>query len=91
MMEQTTRMSDKEKMADLLSCEKFLAGNYNTYCMEAATTSLRSCLCTTLKDVHDIQEGIFQEMNTRGWYPLESAEETKVQAAKQKFAQTVNA
>ena len=91
MMEQTTRMTDKEKAADLLSCEKFLAGNYNTYCMEAATTSLRSCLCSNLKDVHEIQESLFQEMHSRGWYPLEQAEDAKLQAEKQKFAQTVNA
>ena len=90
-MEMNTRMTDKEKMADLLSCEKFLAGNYNTYCMEAATTAVRSCLCSLLKDVHELQEGVFEEMNTRGWYPLETAEEAKLQAAKQKFAQTVNA
>ena len=90
-MEMNTRMTDKEKMADLLSCEKFLAGNYNTYCMEAATTSVRSCLCSLLKDVHELQEGVFEEMNTRGWYPLETAEEAKLQAEKQKFAQTVNA
>ena len=90
-MEMNTRMTDKEKMADLLSCEKFLAGNYNTYCMEAATISVRSCLCSLLKDVHELQEGVFEEMNTRGWYPLETAEEAKLQAEKQKFAQTVNA
>lgn len=91
MMEQNTRMTDKQKMADLLSCEKFLAGNYNTYCMEAATTSVRSCLCTILTDIHGLQEGIFEEMNSRGWYPLETAEIAKVQAEKQKFAQSVNA
>lgn len=80
-------LNEKERMADLLSSEKLLAITYNTFCMEAATASLRSCLCTILADVHTMQEGIFQEMNTRGWYPLQTAEESKLQQTRQNFAQ----
>ena len=32
-----------------------------------------------------MQQQIFAEMNSRGWYPVEKAEETKLQKAKNKF------
>ena len=81
------KMNEQEKLTDLLSAQKFVTANYNTYCCEAATPSVRSSLSSILQDEHRIQEEIFNEMNARGYYPLEKAEDTKLSAAKQKFAQ----
>ena len=78
---------EKQKMNDLLSSEKFLTGIYNTYRLEAATGSVKSCLATLHEDEHRIADEIFTEMNARGWYPTECAEATKVQSTKQKFEQ----
>lgn len=86
---QNTRMNDQEKMADLLSSQKFLTGVYNTYCCEAATPAVRSSLCALLQDAHGAQMETFTEMSKRGWYRVETAEETKVNEAKQKFGSTV--
>jgi hypothetical protein len=36
-----------------------------------------------------MQEEIFNQMSSKGYYQVEMAEATKVSAAKQKFAQTV--
>lgn len=82
------KMNDKETLTDLLSAEKFASGAYNTYCLEAATPSVRSCLCSLLQDEHRIAEEVFNEMNTRGYYSVEKAEQQKITAAKQKFNQT---
>ena len=81
------KMNEQEKMNDLLSTQKFLTGVYNSYCNEAATSAVRSTLTSILADEHRIQEEIFNEMNARGYYPLEKAEDNKISSTKQKFAQ----
>ena len=81
------KMNEQEKMNDLLSTQKFLTGAYNSYCNEAATSAVRSMLTSILADEHRIQEEIFNEMNARGYYPLEKAEDNKISSTKQKFAQ----
>ena len=87
---QSTKMTDRERMTDLLSSQKLLTSVYNTYCCEAATPSLRSSLCAILQDVHRMQAETFTEMSSRGWYQVETAEQTKLDAAKQKFGTTVS-
>lgn len=82
-----TSMDDKQRMTDLLSSEKYLAGAYNTYRLESATGAIKSCLSSIQEDEYGIANEIFVEMNTRGWYPTECAEEQKLQSTKQKFAQ----
>ena len=89
-MEQNVRMNEQQTLNDLLSSQKFLTGMYNSYCCESATTAVKNCLSSILQDEHRIQEEIFNEMNTRGWYPVEKAEEAKINSAKQKFSQTVS-
>ncbi len=81
------KMNEQQKMNDLLTTQKFLTSAYNSYCNEAATSAVRSTLTSILADEHRIQEEIFNEMNARGYYPLEKAEENKISSAKQKFAQ----
>ncbi len=85
----TPSFDERQKMTDLLCWQKYLTGVYNTYCCETETLSVRNCLCTLLQEEHRIQEEIFREMQTRGWYEPEKAEETKVNSAKQKFAKSV--
>lgn len=87
---QNQTMTDCEKMTDLLSSQKFLSGMYNSYCCEAVTPSVRSSLCSLLQDVHRVQEDVFNEMSTRGWYKTEAAEQTKINEAKQKFGSCVS-
>lgn len=78
--------NEEQRMTDLLSGQKFLTGAYNSYYCEAATGAVKSCLSSILQDEHRIQEEIFNEMNNRGWYPVEKAEEAKLTSAKQKFS-----
>lgn len=89
MEENCCKMTEQERLTDLLSSEKFLAGIYNESCVEAASPAVRGALCSMLSDEHRIAEEIFNEMNTRGYYPVEKAEETKITAARQKFGKTV--
>jgi ribosomal protein S21 len=41
-----------------------------------------------LNKEHDIQVDVFNEMHSRGYYPTPSAEDKKIQEAKQKFQQS---
>lgn len=86
---QCTQWCDKEQMADLLSLEKFLAGNYNAFLLECATPEMMRCLSSLLSDTHDMQQQIFHTMQTRGWYPTPKAEDTKLMQTKQQFATAV--
>ena len=87
---QEKNLNEQEKLTDLLSSQKYLTGVYNSFCNEASTGVIRSCLSSILQDEHRIGEELFQEMNTRGWYRTEAAEEPKINAAKQKFSASVS-
>ena len=84
-MNQNTALSAKEIAEGLLGNEKLLAATYNTALLEAATPEVRETLCTLLLDTHHGQQALFEEMNSRGWYPVKKAEEQGIQAAKQTF------
>ena len=88
---QNVRMTDREKTVDALNAQKFITGVYNTYYCEGATPDVRNTLSRILDDEHRIHEEIFGEMSARGWYTLEKAEDTKLNAAKQSFAKNVHA
>ena len=89
MMNTNQTMQEKEIMTDLLCSQKFVTSLYNTFCNEASTPAMRSCLSSILQDEHRVQEEIFNEMSNKGYYKVEMAEETKLNTEKQKFAQTV--
>ncbi|HCC34584.1 MAG TPA: spore coat protein [Ruminococcaceae bacterium] len=78
-------MKDKEWMQDVLSSQKLITSNYNTFANECATPELRQDMLSLLHEEHDIQAEVFDEMNTRGWYPTTPAEQQKIEQAKQKF------
>lgn len=86
---QNRTFPDKEQITDLLSSEKLLAGNYNTFLLESASPEVVRCLTSLLSDTHAMQQTVFGEMQTRGWYPTPKAEDTKVNQAKQKFSTAV--
>ena len=87
----TNAFDDRAKITDLLNTEKMLAATYNTFCSEAATPSVRNCMCAALTEEHRLGETLFTEMNRRSWYPVEKAEETKITEARMQFAQKVKA
>ena len=87
MMNCNQSMNEKQMMTDLLCSQKFVTGVYNTYCNEASTSAMRSCLSSILQDEHRMQEELFNEMSAKGYYKVEMSEETKLNAEKQKFSQ----
>ena len=80
-------MTEQEMMTDLLFGEKFMTSIYNTFCCEAATPAVKSCLMSLLQETHRMQQDLFSEMSARGWYKTEPAEDNKLMQEKQKFGQ----
>ena len=83
------QFGDKEQATDLLSSEKYLSGIYHTSLLEAATPEVRQCLAALMGDVANGAQQLFEEMNSRGWYPVTPAPDMKLESEKQKFAARV--
>ncbi len=79
-------LGEKEILQDALMSQKQISGGYNSYAGECVNQNLRTAFLDILKDEHAIQADVFCDMQSRGWYPVESAEPAKIQQAKQKFS-----
>ena len=77
--------SDKDRLTDALNAQKYAAGHYNEAACEAATPEVRTCVMSILNEEHQLQQQLFDDMHSRGWYPTESAEAQKLQQAKNQF------
>lgn len=78
-------MPEKEMLSDVLSSQKQVTEKYNTFANECAGKQLREDAMTLLREEHDIQFDIFEEMHSRGWYMTPAAEQQKINTAKTKF------
>lgn len=83
-----SNFGDKEMLTDLLSSQKMITSNYNSFANECATPCVRTDFVNILKEEHQIQSEVFCEMQNRGWYPTTAAEQNKVDQAKQKYSGT---
>ena len=76
---------DKDMLTDVLSSQKFVTDGYNTSANESATPAIRSDFVNILTEEHQIQNEVFTEMQNRGWYPVEAADQNKINQARQKY------
>lgn len=79
------KMGDREIMDDLLASQKRIGSSYNTCADECATPNLRDEFLNILKDEHQIEAELFNEMQKRGWYAVQPADQQKVDQLKQRF------
>lgn len=84
-------MSEKEVMSDALYAQKHITSTYNTFANECVTPLLRDEFLNLLNEEHQIQAELFNEMQKRGWYQAENAEQQKIEQAKQKYQSFGNA
>lgn len=77
--------SDKDILTDALSSQKFITDGYNTFANECATPAVKTDFMNILNEEHQIQSEVFTEMQNRGWYPTEAADQNKINQAKQKY------
>ncbi len=81
--------TDKEKLNDALSSQKQMTSDYNSFINESATPDVVSKVMQILTEEHQIQHDMWCEMNTRGWYPVEKADDNKLNTVKTKFSTMV--
>lgn len=86
MNSQNSQFTEREILQDCLSSQKFTSGNYNLWAGECVNPQLRSAMLEILDDEHQIQNTIFTDMSENGWYPVQQAEQQKIQQARQKFS-----
>ena len=79
-------MNDQNIMENLLQTTKGVCGLYMHGTIESATQNVHNAFDNALKESLCMQDGIYQKMSQRGWYPAQQAEQQKITAVKNKFA-----
>lgn len=83
--------TDKEILQDALCTQKASTSLYNLGANECANKDLRNTMMDLLNKEHAIGYDVFNTMHAKGFYPTPEAETTKIQQAKQKYSQYVQA
>ena len=78
-------MEDKELLENELLNVKGLCDLYLHGTIEATTAEVHSAFKDALNTSLDIQNKLYNLMAEKGWYPMETADQTKIDSAKQKF------
>ena len=81
--------TDKEILADGLCAQKEATGLFDKAANECVHPQVRKTMRSILEEEHDLQEDVFDMMHQKGFYPTPVAEDKKIQAAVQKFAQSM--
>ena len=87
MRQMQTSLSEKETLLDMLTTQKGLINAYTQGIMETDSGAIRQSMSNLLTESFRDQYGIFRNMNSRGYYPLQMADVTEVQQACQQFSQ----
>ena len=61
-------LDEKDRLTDSLITQKYIASGYNAAAAESANSQLMDTFIGILRDEHQIQFEIFNEMANRGWY-----------------------
>lgn len=81
-------MDDKCIMEDILLTTKGMCDLYMHGTVESSTTNVHNTFNTALNETLTMQDNIYKKMAEMGWYPMEQAEQQKIEKVKQKFSMT---
>ena len=79
-------MDDKCIMENLLHNTKAACDLYMHGTIEAPTVGVRQAFCAALNDTLTMQDTIYNQMASKGWYTTEQAPQQKVEQLKQKYS-----
>ena len=77
--------NDQIIITNALNTQKHLTAMYYTAAGECAHNQLRCAMMDLWKDEHEIQNDLFTDMNSRGWYPVQQAQQQEVDQAVQQL------
>lgn len=78
-------MTDQELMENELLVIKGVCDLYMHGAIESTTAEVHDAFKQALQETLNIQNKIYNLMSERGWYKTENADQTKIDAAKQKY------
>ena len=78
-------MQDKLLMQDILMLEKGVCDLYMHGAIESSTNNISEAFKCALNDSLNMQNEIYSEMQSKGWYTTENAEQDKINTLRTKF------
>lgn len=79
-------MDDRNLMENMLLLEKGVCDLYMHGTIESSTENVNKAFSSALNEALCMQDTIYDEMAAKGWYPAEQADQSKINALKQKFS-----
>ena len=79
-------MNDQEKLTDFLCSEKKMSANYDSFASECVNIPLRDEFLKLFNQSHMTQTDLFKIAQSKGWYQVEQAPESKVSQAYTRFS-----
>lgn len=79
-------MNDQERITDFLCSEKKMSANYDTYASECVNVALRDAFLNIFNQSHQTQTDLFRLAQSKGWYQVEQASQSKVGQAYTRFS-----
>lgn len=79
-------MNDQERITDLILTEKKMTANYDTFASECVNIQLRDEYLKIFNQGHQTQTDLYKTAQSKGWYQVEQAPESKVSTAYTKFS-----
>ncbi len=79
-------MQDRDLMENMLLLEKGVCDLYMHGAIESSDDNVRGIFSNSLSSSLCMQSRIYDEMERRGWYKPEAAEQQKMQSVKMKYS-----
>ena len=80
-------MDDRNLMENILMLEKGECDLFMHGSIESSTRNVHQTFKNSLNESLTMQDAIYLRMQSKGWYPTEQAESSKLNSVKQKFSQ----
>ena len=79
-------MDDKCIMENLLLTTKGVIDLYMHGAIESSTTNIHQAFSSAFDDTLCMQDNIYKQMTSKGWYQTDNAPQQQIQQTKQKYA-----
>ena len=79
-------MNDRDIMENLLLTTKGVCDLFMHGAIESSTDNVHQTFCTALGNSLSMQDSIYKEMSSQGWYSSEQAQQQRIDQVKQKFS-----
>lgn len=79
------KMGDEDILRDILISQKYITILYNTNVNECTDQELKDNMLKILREEHNIQTSVYQDMQKRGWYSTLPVPKQQIQDANTKF------